>query len=116
MCYNNKCQVNKCGCGETGRRAGLRNQCQRRGGSSPLIRTNNVSVRTPSNRIYAKSIRNKNLVDFLFTKRFLLLGMKLLNLSHSTPELSKIPVPIDTKVFIFLLKYGIIFCAGKNLF
>ncbi len=28
-----------CGCGGTGRRAGLRNQCQRRGGSSPLIRT-----------------------------------------------------------------------------
>ena len=27
------------GCGGTGRRAGLRNQCQRRGGSSPLIRT-----------------------------------------------------------------------------
>ena len=36
----------KCGCGGTGRRAGLRNQCQRRGGSSPLIRTNNVSVQT----------------------------------------------------------------------
>ena len=35
-----------CGCGETGRRAGLRNQCLRRGGSSPLIRTNDVSVRT----------------------------------------------------------------------
>ena len=35
-----------CGCGGTGRRAGLRNQCQRRGGSSPLIRTNDVSVRT----------------------------------------------------------------------
>ena len=29
-----------CGCGGTGRRAGLRNQCQRRGGSSPFIRTN----------------------------------------------------------------------------
>ena len=28
-----------CGCGGTGRRAGLRNQCQRRGGSSPFIRT-----------------------------------------------------------------------------
>ena len=39
ICYNNKCQVNRSGCGETGRRAGLRNQCQRRGGSSPLIRT-----------------------------------------------------------------------------
>ena len=36
----------KCGCGGTGRRAGLRNQCQRRGGSSPFIRTNDVSVRT----------------------------------------------------------------------
>ena len=36
----------RCGCGGTGRRAGLRNQCQRRGGSSPLIRTNDVSVRT----------------------------------------------------------------------
>ena len=35
-----------CGCGGTGRRAGLRNQCQRRGGSSPFIRTNDVSVRT----------------------------------------------------------------------
>ena len=34
----------KCGCGGTGRRAGLRNQCQRRGGSSPLIRTNNEKV------------------------------------------------------------------------
>ena len=38
--------VSKCGCGGTGRRAGLRNQCQRRGGSSPFIRTNDVSVRT----------------------------------------------------------------------
>ena len=28
-----------CGCGGIGRRAGLRNQCQRRGGSSPFIRT-----------------------------------------------------------------------------
>ena len=38
--------VSKCGCGGTGRRAGLRNQCQWRGGSSPFIRTNDVSVRT----------------------------------------------------------------------
>ena len=38
--------IDQCGCGGTGRRAGLRNQCQRRGGSSPLIRTINVSVRT----------------------------------------------------------------------
>ena len=38
--------LNICGCGGTGRRAGLRNQCQRRGGSSPFIRTNDVSVRT----------------------------------------------------------------------
>ena len=36
----------KCGCGGTGRRAGLRNQCPWRGGSSPFIRTNDVSVRT----------------------------------------------------------------------
>ena len=36
----------RCGCGGTGRRAGLRNQCQRRGGSSPLIRTNDVSILT----------------------------------------------------------------------
>ena len=41
-----------CGCGGTGRRAGLRNQCQKRGGSSPLIRTNDVSVRTKLNRRY----------------------------------------------------------------
>ena len=34
----------KCGCGGTGRRAGLRNQCQRRGGSSPLIRTINLKI------------------------------------------------------------------------
>ena len=38
--------IKKCGCGGTGRRAGLRNQCQRRGGSSPLIRTNNFFVET----------------------------------------------------------------------
>ena len=38
--------LNICGCGGTGRRAGLRNQYQRRGGSSPFIRTNDVSVRT----------------------------------------------------------------------
>ena len=42
--------IDICGCGGTGRRAGLRNQCQRRGGSSPLIRTNDVSVRTKLNR------------------------------------------------------------------
>ena len=47
----NICIVNQiCGCGGTGRRAGLRNQCQRRGGSSPFIRTNDVSVRTKLNR------------------------------------------------------------------
>ena len=49
--WNIKCAIigivnTKCGCGGTGRRAGLRNQCQRRGGSSPFIRTNDVSVRT----------------------------------------------------------------------
>ena len=45
-----------CGCGETGRRAGLRNQCLRRGGSSPLIRTNDVYVRTNRAELI-KSIR-----------------------------------------------------------
>ena len=35
-----------CGCGGTGRRAGLRNQCQRRGGSSPFIRTKRIYRRT----------------------------------------------------------------------
>ena len=43
-----------CGCGGTGRRAGLRNQCQRRGGSSPFIRTNNESVRTTDTKINQK--------------------------------------------------------------
>ena len=38
--------VSKCGCGGTGRRAGLRNQCQRRGGSSPFIRTKTSFCRT----------------------------------------------------------------------
>ena len=43
--------ANQCGCGGIGRRAGLRNQCQRRGGSSPFIRTNNESVRTTDTKI-----------------------------------------------------------------
>ncbi len=38
-CANIYTVQRKCGCGGTGRRAGLRNQCQKRGGSSPLIRT-----------------------------------------------------------------------------
>ena len=55
--------ANKCGCGGTGRRAGLRNQCQRRGGSSPLIRTNDVSVRT-SYRTDDMKINQKWLIFF----------------------------------------------------
>ena len=51
-----------CGCGGTGRRAGLRNQCQRRGGSSPFIRTNNESVRTTDIKSISK------MVDFLVCK------------------------------------------------
>ena len=46
MCYYKYVDNTLCGCGGIGRRAGLRNQCQRRGGSSPFIRTNDVSVRT----------------------------------------------------------------------
>ena len=46
FCANINIVKKICGCGGTGRRAGLRNQCQRRGGSSPFIRTNDVSVRT----------------------------------------------------------------------
>lgn len=38
--------IKLCGCGGTGRRAGLRNQCQRRGGSSPFIRTKRLNRRT----------------------------------------------------------------------
>ena len=49
-----------CGCGGTGRRAGLRNQCQRRGGSSPLIRTNDVSVRTNKTDRYKNQSENKS--------------------------------------------------------
>ena len=49
-----------CGCGETGRRAGLRNQCLRRGGSSPLIRTNDVSVRTNKTDRYKNQSENKS--------------------------------------------------------
>ena len=63
--YNNTRRRNTvanriCGCGGTGRRAGLRNQYQRCGGSSPLIRTNNESVRTTDTKINQKI----NLVDF----------------------------------------------------
>ena len=60
-----------CGCGGTGRRAGLRNQCQRRGGSSPLIRTNDVSVRTKLNREIQKSI--SKMVDFFFLQKIILI-------------------------------------------
>jgi hypothetical protein len=57
----------KCGCGGTGRRAGLRNQCQRRGGSSPLIRTNDVSVRTfYRTERYKNQSENKIWLIFLF--------------------------------------------------
>ena len=56
--------IKKCGCGGIGRRAGLRNQCQRRGGSSPFIRTNDVPVRTKLNRNDTKINQKMNLVDF----------------------------------------------------
>ena len=49
-----------CGCGGIGRRAGLRNQCQRRGGSSPFIRTNDVSVRTNKTDKYKNQSENKS--------------------------------------------------------
>ena len=52
--------IKKCGCGGIGRRAGLRNQCQRRGGSSPFIRTNNVSVRTNKTDRYKNQSENKS--------------------------------------------------------
>ena len=45
-----------CGRGGTGRRAGLRNQCQRRGGSSPLIRTKLALLEFFMNREIQKSI------------------------------------------------------------
>ena len=65
-----------CGCGETGRRAGLRNQCLRRGGSSPLIRTNDVSVRTnrteliqnQSEKIWLIFLLPKNNIKIIQTK------------------------------------------------
>ena len=59
----------KCGCGGIGRRAGLRNQCQRRGGSSPFIRTNDVSVRTfyRTDR-YRNQSENKIWLIFLLPK------------------------------------------------
>ena len=52
--------IKKCGCGGTGRRAGLRNQCQRRGGSSPLIRTKN----------YKKVEILTNLNFFIFVQKY----------------------------------------------
>ena len=57
----------KCGCGGTGRRAGLRNQCQRRGGSSPLIRTNDVSVRTNRTELIQNQSENKIWLIFLLS-------------------------------------------------
>ena len=64
MCYNILCQQDIfniiCGCGGTGRRAGLRNQYQRCGGSSPLIRTNDVSVRTNKTDRYKNQSENKS--------------------------------------------------------
>ena len=53
-------ECKKCGCGGTGRRAGLRNQCQRRGGSSPFIRTNDVSVRTNRTELIQNQSENKS--------------------------------------------------------
>ena len=55
-----KSLVKTCGCGGTGRRAGLRNQCQRRGGSSPFIRTNDVSVRTNRTELIQNQSENKS--------------------------------------------------------
>lgn len=46
--------LNICGCGGTGRRAGLRNQCQRRGGSSPFIRTKGGFTRTRKKHCYKR--------------------------------------------------------------
>ena len=66
----NICIVNQiCGCGGTGRRAGLRNQCQRRGGSSPFIRTNDESVRTfYGTERYKNQSENKIWLIFLLPK------------------------------------------------
>ena len=57
-----------CGCGGIGRRAGLRNQCQRRGGSSPFIRTNDVSVRTNRTELIQNQSENKIWLIFLLPK------------------------------------------------
>lgn len=75
MCYNNKCQVNKCGCGETGRRAGLRNSA------------NGVEVRVLSSapltylfelikQINAKINQKINLVDFFCCLKTILKSSK----------------------------------------
>ncbi len=56
-----------CGRGGIGRRAGLRNQCQKRGGSSPLIRTNDVSVRTNRTDMIQKSFSKMD--DFFVCKK-----------------------------------------------
>lgn len=56
ICANINNVIEICGCGGTGRRAGLRNQCQRRGGSSPFNRTNDVSFELIE-QLDTKSIR-----------------------------------------------------------
>ena len=64
-----------CGCGGTGRRAGLRNQCQRRGGSSPFIRTNDVSVRTNKTDRYKNQSGNQIWLIFLLSKTILMIDV-----------------------------------------
>ena len=65
----NICIVNQiCGCGGTGRRAGLRNQCQRRGGSSPFIRTKGGFTRTREKHCYKRVLSNPKIEYYIILK------------------------------------------------
>ena len=48
----------------------LRNQCQRRGGSSPFIRTNDVSIRTNRTELIQNQSENKIWLFFLCEKKY----------------------------------------------
>ena len=104
ICANINNVIEICGCGGTGRRAGLRNQCQRRGGSSPFNRTNNVSVRTNRTERYKINQKIKSWLIFLLFK----------NNNFSRCEASKVLLR-RYRIIVATITIYIIYVATTNL-
>lgn len=115
ICANINNVIEICGCGGTGRRAGLRNQCQRRGGSSPFNRTTVRFSSFTRNRIvrkfyffltdfikFSNTFRNRLLLNLSGCNNFfhILELIRIINIIYSSIVIKPIII-----IIIFIIIY-----------